>query len=113
MNKLTAERCRYHISRLQGYVREGHCLSMIELDTLQAFQEALPVLEQQEKGTGDWIEWKGGDCPVADYEHVELRWSNNGVSRGRASNFGWENRIGQGYHSIIAYRVIESDGRED
>lgn len=62
-----------------------------------------------------WIEWKGGnsaEIPVDEAARVELRYSNGSTSRGRASNFGWENRVASGYHSIIAYRVIGNDGRE-
>jgi len=112
MNKLTAEKCRERIASLKRN-RRVFGLAMDSELYLKALEIALPVLERQENPDDAWIEWNGGDCPVADYEHVELRWSNNVISRGRASNFGWENRIGQGHHSIIAYRVIENDGRED
>lgn len=60
-----------------------------------------------------WIDWKGGnsaEIPVDEAARVELRWSNGSTSRGRASNFGWANRVAQGFNSIIAYRVIENDG---
>lgn len=60
-----------------------------------------------------WIEWCGGECPVDGVARVELRWSHGGPNVvGRASNFGWANRVSQGFNSIIAYRVIENDGRE-
>lgn len=59
-----------------------------------------------------WIEWEGGEIPVSESARVELRWSRGNTSKGRASNFGWANRISQGFDSIIAYRVIENDGRE-
>lgn len=62
-----------------------------------------------------WIDWGGGEgdeMPVEESKQVELRWSNGSTSKGRASNFGWANRVTQGFHSIIAYRVIENDGRE-
>lgn len=54
-----------------------------------------------------WIKWAGGECPVNSATQVELQWNNGDVCRGRASNFGWENRIAQGYHSIVAYREVK------
>lgn len=54
-----------------------------------------------------WIKWGGGECPVDSATRVELQWNNGEVCRGRASNFGWENRTNQGYHSIVAYREVD------
>lgn len=56
-----------------------------------------------------WIKWEGGECPVDGAARVELQWNNGDFSRGRASNFGWQNRINQGYHSITAYREVSFD----
>jgi len=111
MKKLTAEVCRQHIDRLtDGGEQNGR--SLREDDYLQALEIALPVLEQQEKGDDGWIDWKGGDIPVDRGAQVELRWSSVMTDKGRASSFSWENRTAQGVESIIAYRVIENDGRE-
>lgn len=57
-----------------------------------------------------WIDWGGGECPVADAARVQLKWSNGHTNAGRASNFGWSHPVG--YVNIIAYRVIENIGRE-
>lgn len=56
-----------------------------------------------------WIKWEGGECPVDGATRVELKWNNGNISRGRASNFGWENRINQGYHSVVEYREVDFD----
>lgn len=62
---------------------------------------------------GGWIEWGGGEIPVDESARVELKWSHGGpIVVGRAGNFGWSNRIAQGFHSIIAYRVVEQQERE-
>lgn len=68
---------------------------------------ALESLEAKCLAINPWIKWGGGECPVDSTTRVELQWNNGEVCRGRASNFGWENRIAQGYHSIIAYREVK------
>lgn len=61
----------------------------------------------------DWVGGEGGEMPVDGAVRVELRWSQGGPNVvGRASNFDWANRVSQGLNSIIAYRVIENNGRE-
>lgn len=58
----------------------------------------------------DWIKWKGGlVAPVTGM--VEVRYRNGICSRGhKAGDYSW--RRGLGGLTIIAYRVIENDGRE-
>jgi hypothetical protein len=56
-----------------------------------------------------WIDWRGGDVPPVE-GLVEVRWSDASKDTGNAHKFRW-------YHykiisNIIAYRVIENDGRE-
>ncbi len=74
------------------------------------------ALEQQEKGDDGWIEWGGGEQPVDDHELVEVRFRNGSVEKVEiAGCYEWNH----GYYDlsttsvdIIAYRVIENDGRE-
>lgn len=61
MNKLTAEKCRDYISWLSArWEDEG--LEDDEISYLQALEIALPILEQQERGEGEWIEEGGQKC---------------------------------------------------
>ncbi|WP_336700092.1 DUF551 domain-containing protein [Pantoea dispersa] len=58
-----------------------------------------------------WIEWKGGRCPVSANDNVEIKLRDGGSCEGPGAHIlNWANR---GFQSdIIAYRVIENDGRE-
>ena len=53
-----------------------------------------------------WIEWGGGDCPVAEDEQIEYM-MNNGQRGGqfRAGGLRWRHVAGQG--DIIAYRLAD------
>lgn len=52
----------------------------------------------------EWIDWKGGVCPVAREARVDVRLRNGRLSRGTAWSFVW------GHDSdgtdIVAYRVV-------
>ena len=54
MNKLTAEKCRERIKKFKRLKKQFGIAMETEL-SLQAFEIALPVLEQQEKGEMDFI----------------------------------------------------------
>lgn len=61
----------------------------------------------------DWIEWKGGQCPVEPEALVELRlrkesvWETGDYADGRrAGQFDWAHLDACG--DIIAYRVVAS-----
>ncbi len=58
-----------------------------------------------------WIEWKGGRCPVSANDNVGIKFLDGGSYEGPGAHIlNWANR---GFQSdIIAYRVIENDGRE-
>lgn len=109
MNKLTAERCRQLISQL-SFERDNHGMSNQKYDYLEALEIALAVLEQQEKGDDVWIEWGGGDNPATG-KFVQVKFRDGMVDDEQPSaSYRW-------YHDpndcdIIAYRVIENDGRE-
>lgn len=63
MNKLTAEKCRELTEQLKdkrAHPRKG--LSGDEKLYMQALEIALPILEQQERGEGEWIEEGGKKC---------------------------------------------------
>lgn len=57
-----------------------------------------------------WIEWSGGECPV-ESGRVNLKLRDGSVTRGILAECGdWMH--GNRDFDIIAYRVIENDGRE-
>ncbi|ORM78327.1 hypothetical protein HA43_08255 [Pantoea eucrina] len=59
----------------------------------------------------DWIEWTGGKCPVNNRDIVDINLRGYGEFTDRVSGaLMWEHSGGSA--DIIAYRVIENDGRE-
>lgn len=107
MNKLTAEVARQDLNHLKSWV-ETCGISMKEERYMQALEIALPILEQQERGEGGWIEWAGGDCPVAPWENVSVKHRNDKcISQDApACNFDWSNYPSKFDSDIIAYRII-------
>jgi len=121
MKKLTAEKCR---SRIETLLRLKNIDKIsIEGDYhLQAYQIALPVLEQQEHPTdtyrqienNGWLHWNGEMAlpPVKSHVLVEVKRRNGGLIQRQAQEFAWRNSPVKSGTDIIAYRVIENDGRE-
>lgn len=92
------------------YTAESSLVQMLALQlkmTLRQLEIALPILEQQEQGDG-WIEWGGGEQPVAD--DVIVKVTCRGGDRfgpDSASCFEWEHYVpGPDGYDIIAYRII-------
>lgn len=118
MNKLTTEKCRELIQKLND--KQAHPMKGLTGDEklyLPALEIALPVLEQQEKGStpqidnDDWIEWKGGEsAPVTGM--VEVRWSDGSKDTGNARIWRWSHDSLLSGNRLIAYRVIEQQERE-
>lgn len=134
MTNLAPSEARRIIENLRHNQTKEHGISILEEKYLAALEIALTVLEQQEKGEMDiirirellknnqtdtyrqiendgWIEWGGGDCPISEKDTVEVL-SRNGkkATLSRAHTWDWTH-IDSG-SDIIAYRVIENDGRE-
>jgi len=112
MNKLTAEVARRDIGHLREHQESPKIgLSLREELYLQALEIAIPILEQQDKGNDGWIEWCGGECPVElPRQEVEYRTRLGNKYMTAAGDLRWYHE-GKG-GDIIAYRVIENDGRE-
>lgn len=56
---------------------------------------------------GDWIEWHGGECPIADGVWFEFRFRDGELSRyarNNAPSWDWSDRGIDG--DIIAYRIL-------
>lgn len=100
MNKLTAESARQELTKLKVWENDG-VLTLKEERYLQALEIALPILEQQERGEGEWIEWGGGERPVAK---VEVKYRNGQLRNENAGCLRWYHL--QNDFDIIAYRII-------
>lgn len=108
MNKLTAEKCRQFIAIFKSLEKEGH-LALASEYHLQAYEKALPILEQQERGEGDaWIHWNVEMAlpPVDSHVRVEVRRRNGETSERQAKWFAWRNSPVKSGFDIIAYRII-------
>lgn len=117
MNKLSAEKCREFIDIFKSLEKEGH-LSLASEYHLQAYEKALPILEQQESTTDTyrqivndgWIEWQPGMMPNSVRGlHVQVRYASGDTDTDTSNSFNWGYGLGD---LVIAYRVIENDGRE-
>ena len=53
----------------------------------------------------EWIEWKGGECPVGDNELVEIMFSRGGTAIG--SNFHWYWHLNGAGGDIVKYRLVD------
>lgn len=72
---------------------------------MEVARVALPILEQQELGYGDWIEWGGGKQPIADGREVAIKLRDGKVMTETLSDC-WVWSHGGDYDDIIAYRII-------
>lgn len=102
MKKLTAEKCRDLIDDLKSHKAAGFRISRAREGYLAALEIALPILEQQERGEGEWIEWKGGLDPADQY--VEVKFRTGATDRDYVRRFMWKH-AGDRY-DIIAYRIL-------
>ena len=57
-----------------------------------------------------WIEWKGGEMPVDYGTKVCVKFRDASEGTRHAGGYRWYNC--EKYSDIVAYRVIENDGRE-
>ncbi len=59
----------------------------------------------------EWIEWKGGECPVTG--DVDVRFRTGREVLGRAEDMWWNHNFSSGSHSgggdIVAYRIVEPE----
>lgn len=55
----------------------------------------------------DWIEWKGGPCPVHPETTVEIRLRDDDRVGGLAGNYYWRHGCQIPEWEIVAYRVVE------
>ena len=55
----------------------------------------------------DWIEWKGGDCPVGPDVMVEVETRNGGRGICAAHALDWSHYAAPSAFDIIKYRVVK------
>ncbi|ORM55951.1 hypothetical protein HA41_00525 [Pantoea conspicua] len=103
MKKLTAERCKQRIIDLQ-FKRDNQGMSNQMYDYLDALEIALPILEQQERGEGEWIEWEGREIPGAVKGRVvQVRYATGEIETEYSGFLNWGNGSGK---LVCAYRII-------
>jgi len=111
MNKLTAKRCREQFEEWLKSTGQNPPYATkrgyweIWKASREALEIALPILEQQERGEGEWVEWAGGEQPVNGDVMVETKWSDGAVTRGDARNWRWKRTLLSDIN-LIAYRII-------
>ena len=60
----------------------------------------------------EWIEWKGGDCPVANRVLVDIKWSDGSItSRVHPWNVRWNDQ--KHVPGVRAYRLSEQQSMEE
>lgn len=81
---------------------------MSALDTIRRIAER--VLKQAQPSTGDWIEWKGGECPVDGAARVEVKYADGtpGYTIAGSLRWSWIFDVANG-GDIIAYRVVKGE----
>lgn len=52
---------------------------------------------------GQWLEWKGGSCPVPEYEKPEIRYRSGGTTESQANLIRWSHT--GTWDDVVAYRV--------
>lgn len=99
MNKELAEAVKLFISQpLNNPLSRGQIMELARL--------TLPILEQQERGEGEWIKWGGGEQPVNGDVMVETKWSDGLVGCGEARKWRWDHSSLFSNLNLIAYRII-------
>ena len=88
-----------------GYDTEAK-LRYMKADAMLAAREAGKPEKKAEKKTDDsWIQWYGGECPVAPDTVVDVRFHNLKTAIDFAGRFDWARDSVK--LDIIAYRVVQ------
>lgn len=74
------------------------------------FRELMATYDKPGKAApaaDDWIEWKGGECPVDLKTRVEIKFRNGIVNNSlTASGWVWSHGKMPEIYDIVAYRVV-------
>ncbi|MEN4830028.1 hypothetical protein [Pantoea vagans] len=74
-------------------------------ELLAELEIEIPATEKQERGEGEWVEWKGGECPVESDLKVDTRLRCGLYSDADEARLIYWNHTGRG-SDVIAYRII-------
>ena len=98
MNKELAEAVKLFISQPLNFpLSRGQIMEVARI--------ALPILEQQERGEDEWIEWGGGERPtLSPFQQVEYLTRIGNTHKLASGELRWKH-LGRG-GDIIAYRII-------
>lgn len=80
-------------------------------DAMLAAREPKGAAEKSEFANG-WIEWNGGECPVAGGALVEYRTALESVGKAFAKDLRWTWAYCGNGGDIIAYRVVQEGGEK-
>ena len=71
----------------------------------EAIAKAEAALVVPQPSYGDWIPWKGGECPVERGDVVRVKAKNGEIDTDKAHFYNWWHTGGP--NDIIAYRVVK------
>ncbi|MBD8241344.1 hypothetical protein IFT95_03930 [Pantoea agglomerans] len=103
MQKLTDEYASELHEAVKLFVSQPLNFPLSRGQIMEVARIALPILEQQERGDDGWIEWGGGECPVADHVKVEYQLRAGAKGSEPAKRLEWRHEGKR--HDIIAYRI--------
>ena len=82
---------------------DGHTLDVKDIAAIAMIEAKFAGLRAPKEP--EWIEWQGGECPVADDTRVEVKFRfGNSNNRLNAGEWRWD--WGGHDHDIIGYRVL-------
>lgn len=64
------------------------------------------LAEPAESEPGEWIEWAGRECPIADDVQHQIRTRDGWESNVDTDAYGWDWTRRHGDNAIVAYRVL-------
>jgi len=73
---------------------------------IASYKVLTPNKHKPKRVEGEWIEWKGGQCPIRpeDYVQIKFRFDNTNTPANQNANKCWWSHTG-GAGDIVAYRI--------
>ena len=79
------------------------CYNMADA-MLKVRADTQPTVSDNSDG---WINWSGGECPVAPSTYVEVKFADGGVYIDKAGSLRWYHHRGIHHGDIVAYRKLK------
>ena len=94
------------VRRIAGLMAAALDSQAQQIEALTAERDALRRrLDDARPAPGEWIEWAGGECPIADDARIDVKCRDGDVLRDYLpSNLYWSHHNYWG--DIVAYRVM-------